>query len=399
MFQLIPSGTITSAKGFVAGAIHAGIKARDDLDLAILHSQSPCGAAAVFTTNKIKAAPVILSQKHLSTAQAQAIVVNSGCANACMGQQGIANALQMANLTAQKLGIQPGDVLVASTGVIGTPLPMDCIRSGIEKIKLRQHGGHAFARAIMTTDTRPKEIAAQVSFEGKQFTIGGALKGAGMIHPDLATMLCFITTDATVDTGFLQASLHRAADISFNMATIDGDTSTNDSVFLLANGMAGNKIVNSDNGEAFQEALNEVCVYLARAMVHDGEGATRLIEVTVEGATTQAEARRAARTVAGATLVKTAIHGGNPNWGRIAAALGRSGVEMAPDKLDIYLNNTHVMKQGCPMTFNQEEMRVTLLARDTTLIRTCLNLGDGKATAWGCDLSEEYVTINSEDIT
>jgi len=399
MFELILHGTVTSAKGFLAGAVHAGIKSSDSTDLAILYSQSPCVAAAVFTTNKVKAAPVILSQKHLSTAQAQAIVANSGCANACTGQQGAADALEMANLAAQKLNLKPEDVLIASTGVIGTPLPMDCIKGGIEQIKLRQDGGHAFARAIMTTDTRTKEVGALVNFEDKSFSIGGALKGAGMIHPDLATMLCFISTDARVDAAFLQASLRKAADISFNMATIDGDTSTNDSVFLLANGMAGNKIINFDNGDAFQEALNEVCIRLAMAMVRDGEGSSKLMEVMVEGATTQAEARRAARTVAGATLVKTALHGGNPNWGRIAAALGRSGVEMALDKLDIYVNNTLVMKQGSPAPCNQEEMRITLLTRDTAIARICLNLGDGKATAWGCDLSEEYVTLNSEDIT
>ena len=315
MFELILHGTVTSAKGFLAGAVHAGIKSSDNPDLAILYSQSPCVAAAVFTTNKVKAAPVILSQEHLSTAQAQAIVANSGYANACTGQQGTADALEMTNLTAEKLSLKPEDILVASTGVIGTPLPMDCIRGGIEQIKLRQDGGHAFARAIMTTDSRPKEIGALVSFEGESFSIGGALKGAGMIHPDLATMLCFISTDARVDADFLQASLRKAADISFNMATIDGDTSTNDSVFLLANGMAGNTIINFDNGEAFQEALNEVCIHLAMAMVRDGEGSSKLMEVMVEGATTQAEARRAARTIAGATLVKTALHGGNPNWG------------------------------------------------------------------------------------
>ena len=399
MFELILHGTVTSAKGFLAGAVRAGIKNSDNSDLAILYSQSPCVAAAVFTTNKVKAAPVILSQKHLSTAQAQAIVANSGCANACTGQQGAADALKMANLAAQKLNLKPEDVLIASTGVIGTPLPMDCIKGGIEQIKPRQNGGHAFARAIMTTDTRTKEVGARVSFEDKSFSIGGALKGSGMVHPDLATMLCFISTDARVDAAFLQASLRKAADISFNMATIDGDTSTNDSVFLLANGMAGNRIINFDNGDAFQEALNEVCIHLTKAMVRDGEGASKLMEVMVEGATTQAEARRAARTIAGATLVKTALHGGNPNWGRIAAALGRSGVEMALDKLDIYVNNTLVMKQGSPVFCNQEEMRITLLTSDTAIAKICLNLGDGKATAWGCDLSEEYVTLNSEDIT
>jgi len=399
MFELIPSGTITSAKGFLAGTIHSGIKARADLDLALLYSKIPGAAAGVFTTNQVKSAPVILSQKRLSRRQAQAIVVNSGCANACLGQQGIADASEMANLTAKKLEISAEDVLVASTGIIGIPLPMDCIRSGIERIKLHQNGGHDFARAIMTTDTKPKETAARVSIEGSKFTIAGVAKGAGMIHPNLATMLCFITTDALVKADFLPSSLQRAVDASFNMISIDGDTSPSDSVFLLANGLAGNETLSFDNGKTFQEALNEVCIYLAQSMVRDGEGATKLIEVTVEGAAKHTQARQAARAIASSTLVKTAIHGNEPNWGRIVVALGQSGAEIVESKLDVYLNNTCVMKQGCPVPFSQEEMRAAMSASDTALIRVCLNLGDGKATAWGCDLSEEYVTINSEYTT
>jgi glutamate N-acetyltransferase / amino-acid N-acetyltransferase len=395
MFELIPSGTITSVPGFLAGAIHAGIKSEPALDLAILYSKTPCNAVGVFTSNRIKSAPVTLSQRHLLQRRARAIVVNSGCANACLGKQGVADALEMARLTARKLAIRDEDVLVASTGIIGTPLPMDCVKNGIEQIKLHQEGGHDLARAIMTTDTRPKEIAARVDIEKSKFIIAGVAKGAGMIHPDMATMLCFIATNAMIDVDFLQLSLQKAVDASFNMISVDGDTSPSDCVFLLANGSAGNDIIESNNGQLFQEALTEVCTYLAKSVVHDGEGATKLVEVTVEGAISQAEARRAARAIASSTLVKTAIHGNDPNWGRIIAALGRSGIEVVEDKLDVYLQNVRVMRQGCPMSFNTEKMRTALSNNDNILIRVCLTLGDGRATAWGCDLSEEYVTINS----
>jgi len=395
MVELIPSGTITSVPGFLAGAIHAGIKSENELDLAILYSKTPCNAVGVFTTNRIKSAPVILSQRHLLQRRAQAIVVNSGCANACLGEHGIADASEMARLTARKLAIGTEDILVASTGIIGIPLPMDCVKNGIEQIKLRQEGGHDLARAIMTTDTRPKEIAARIDIEKSKFIIAGVAKGAGMIHPDMATMLCFIATNAMVEVDFLQSSLQKAVDASFNMISVDGDTSPSDCVFLLANGFAGNEIIEFNNGEVFQEALNKVCTYLAKSIARDGEGATKLIEVTVEGAISQAEARRAARAIASSTLVKTAIHGNDPNWGRIVTALGQSDVEIKEDKLGIYLNGVCVMKQGCPMPFNKEKMRVTLSNSDNIPIMVCLNLGNGRATAWGCDLSQEYVTINS----
>jgi glutamate N-acetyltransferase/amino-acid N-acetyltransferase len=399
MFTLIPSGSVTSASGFLAGAVHAGIKSEDELDLAILCSEVPCKAAGVFTTNQIKSAPVILSQKHIAKGRAQAVVVNSGCANACMGGQGLADAQGMANLAAAKLGISPEEVLVASTGVIGVPLPMDKIRAGIPKIKPTRKGGHEFCRAIMTTDTRPKELAVKVDLKGTEFTIGGVAKGIGMIHPNLATMLCFIATDAVVSADFLQAALQKAVDCSFNMVIIDGDTSPNDCAFLLANGLAGNEPIDFDNGGDFQEALTAVCTHLAKSMAQDGEGATKLIEVIVEGARDQAGARQAARTIAGSPLVKAAINGNDPNWGRIVAALGRSGARVREDRLDVYLSDVCVMKQGCPTPFNKEEMRSALSNSDNVLIRLCLNLGDGQATAWGCDLSEEYVRINSSYTT
>jgi len=399
MFDLIPSGSVTSALGFLAGALRAGIKSEDELDLAILCSEVPCKAAGVFTTSQIKSAPVILSQKHVAKRRAQAVVVNAGCANACMGGQGLVDALEMANLAAAKLGLSPEDILVASTGIIGVPLPMDKIRAGIPKIKPTRRGGHDFCRAIMTTDTRPKELAVQVDLKGTKFTIGGVAKGIGMVHPNLATMLCFIATDAVVSADFLPAALQKAVDCSFNMVSIDCDTSPNDCAFLLANGLAGNEPIDFDNGGDFQEALNTVCTHLAKSMARDGEGATKLIEVIVERAGDQAGARQAARTIAGSPLVKAAIHGNDPNWGRIVAAVGRSGARVREDRLDVYLNDVRVMKQGCPTPFNKEEMKLALSNSDSVLIRLCLNLGDGQATAWGCDLSEEYVRINSRYTT
>ncbi|MFO7773457.1 MAG: bifunctional glutamate N-acetyltransferase/amino-acid acetyltransferase ArgJ [Dehalococcoidia bacterium] len=399
MFTLIPSGSVSSASGFLAGAVRAGIKAKDELDLAILCSEVPCTAAGVFTTNRIKSAPVVLSQRHIAEGRAQAVVVNSGCANACLGEQGLADALEMANLAAAKLGLRAEQILVASTGVIGVPLPMDKIRAGIPEIEPTRGGGHDFCRAIMTTDTRPKEVAVQVDWGGIGFTIGGVAKGAGMIHPNLATMLCFMASDASVGADFLQAALQKAVDCSFNMVSIDGDTSPSDCALLLANASAGNGPIGFNNGEAFQEALNAVCTHLAKSMARDGEGATKLIEVIVEGAEDQVWARRAARTIAGSPLVKAAIHGSDPNWGRIVAALGRSGARVNEDRLDVYLNDVCVMKQGCPTPFSKQEMISALSNSDDVPIRLCLNLGDGQATAWGCDLSEEYVRINSSYTT
>lgn len=395
MFELILSGGVSSASGFLAGAVHAGIKSTDELDLAILCSEVLCTAAGVFTTNQIKSAPIILSRRHIAKGQAQAVVVNSGCANACTGGQGLADALEMANLAAARLGLSPEHILVASTGVIGVTLPMDKIKTGILEIKPTRGGGQDFCRAMMTTDTRPKEIAVQVDAGGAKFTIGGAAKGAGMIHPNMATMLCFSTSDAAVSAEFLPVALQKAIDCSFNMISIDGDTSPSDCAFLLANGLAGNEPIGFDNGDAFQEALNAVCTHLAKSIARDGEGATKLIEITVQGAADQAGARQAARTITSSPLVKAAIHGNDPNWGRIVAALGRSGAAVSEDKLDVYLNDVCIMKQGRPTSFSKQEMISALSNSDDVLIRLCLNLGDGQATAWGCDLSEEYVTINS----
>jgi glutamate N-acetyltransferase/amino-acid N-acetyltransferase len=306
----------------------------------------------------------------------------------------------MARLAARKLRISIEDVLVASTGTIGTYLPVKQIEKGIKGLALSQEHGHELARAIMTTDTSPKEIAGILEIGEKNVIIGGIAKGAGMIHPNMATLLCFLGTDASVDGDLLQAMLRRAVDVSFNMLTIDGDTSPNDTVVLLANGLAGNEMIraNTPQAETFQDALQNICVHLCKSMAGDGEGSTRLIEVTVEGAMTIADARIAARTVAGSPLVKTAIHGCDPNWGRVIVALGRSGAEVAGSKVDLYLGAICIMKEGHSQSFDVEQAKA-ILCRSEVPIRICLNLGTRMATAWGCDLSEEYVTINSTHTT
>ncbi|MBA7630040.1 Arginine biosynthesis bifunctional protein ArgJ [subsurface metagenome] len=399
--EFIPEGTVTSPKGFRAGATYAGIKKRatDVLDLGILISEAPCMAAGVFTTNRIKAAPVVLSQQRLQRGRAVAVVVNSGCANACTGEQGLADAAEMATLTAERVGASPEDVLVASTGVIGQRLPMKLIRAGIGRIIPSTDGGHSLIKAMMTTDTVPKEIAARVG--GSGFIIGGITKGSGMIHPNLATMLCFLTTDAAVDIDFLRLTLRQAVDNSFNMVSIDGDTSPNDMVLIMANGLAGsNEVIKQDSrlADAFQQALDQVCIYLAKSIASDGEGASKLIEVTVSRASSVAEARLAARTIVGSPLVKAAVHGSDPNWGRIMAAVGRSGVEVVESKIDLHLGGICVVKGGRPLPFDKESV-VEALRGSEVSIDLNLNLRSAAATAWGCDLSEEYVTINSQYTT
>jgi len=397
-FEFIPSGSVTSPEGFQAGATYAGIKKEKGLDLGILASEVSCVAAGLFTTNRIKAAPVVLCQQRLRGGKATAVVVNSSCANACTGERGLADAVEMARLAAEVIGVSPENVLVASTGVIGESLPMERLRNGMRQIALSRDGGHELARAIMTTDTVPKEAAVK-SDEGG-FIIGGVAKGSGMIHPDLATFLCFLTTDAGAGMDFLKSALRQAADVSFNLVSIDGDTSTNDTVLLMANGLAGGEPISpgSRRGEVFQQALNQLCIHLAKCTARDGEGATKLVEVTVGGAPDVAAARLAARTIVGSPLVKAAIHGNDPNWGRIMAAVGRSGVEVVEAKIDLYLGNLCLLKAGRPQPFVREEA-VRILSGSEVAIVLQLNLGSATATAWGCDLSEEYVTINSHYTT
>jgi glutamate N-acetyltransferase/amino-acid N-acetyltransferase len=398
----VSSGSVTSSWGFRAGATYAGIKkyAEGALDLGILFSEVPCAAVAVFTTNRIKAAPVKWSQQRLQSGKATALVANSGCANACTGERGLADSAEVARLAAGSLGLSPEDVLVASTGVIGQPLPMELIREGISQVALSTDGGPELARAIMTTDTVSKKMAVTVKAGGNRFTIGGVAKGSGMIHPDLATMLCFLTTDATVDIDFLKLALHRAVDVSFNMVSVDGDTSTNDMVLLMANGLARNEPISaySELTGAFQQALDQVCVHLARSIARDGEGANRLITVNVNGAPGVAEARLAARTVVSSSLVKTAVHGQDPNWGRIVAAVGRSGVAVLESKIDLYIGEVCLLRAGKPQPFKESGLE-RILGGDEVHVTLNINLGTGTATAWGCDLSEEYVTINSQYTT
>ncbi len=394
----VPAGGVTTPAGFSAGAVAAGVKnaSQKRLDLGVIVSAVPCNAAAVFTTNKIKAAPVLLDQKRLKSGKARGVVANSGCANACTGPQGMSDALEMAELAAELAGLKADDMLVASTGVIGTLLPMPRIRKAIPKIKLSVAGGHDVARAIMTTDTVPKEAAVKAG----GFTIGGVSKGAGMIAPDMATLLCFLTTDANVESGFLKTALRRAVDISFNMISIDGDGSTNDTMLIMANGKAGGPAINRGSPKAalFQAALEKICIYLARANARDGEGATRLIEVIVEGAANEADARKAARTIVSSSLVKTAVHGCDPNWGRVLAAAGRSGAALEPEKIALEIGGIPLVKAGAPVAFDEEKVVKSLGSEEVKIVLN-LNLGRAKATAWGCDLSAEYVKINAEYTT
>ncbi len=401
MIYFVKDGTVTSPEGFHAGATHAGIKkAEGKLDLCILFSEVPCVTDGLFTSSKIKAAAVLSCQEKLKKGRAVAVVVNSGCANAYTAEQGLTDAAVMAALAAEIIGVSPDDVLVASTGVTGQLLPMGKIKAGISEITLSHDGGYEMARAIMTTDTVPKEAAIAVSSDKYLFTIGGIAKGSGMIHPDLATMFCFLTTDAAVELDFLKSALKKAADISFNMISVDRDTSPSDTVLLMANGLAGNLPITANNQEAavFQQVLDKICIYLAKSLARDGEGATKLIEATVDGARTIAEARLAAKGVISSLLIKTAVHGGDPNWGRIIMALSNSGAEVLLPMIDLSIGDIAVLKSGRPLPFNEEAI-IHVLEQNEVMFRVSLNLGEGSATAWGCDLSEEYVAINSEYMT
>jgi glutamate N-acetyltransferase/amino-acid N-acetyltransferase len=395
--EFIPRGTVTSAKGFKADATYAAInkQAKYNLDLGILFSEAPSAAAGLFTSNKIKAAPVVLCQGRLPSRTARAMVANSGSANASTGEQGLADATRMAALAAERIGVQPETVLVASTGVIGQRLPMELIEAGIKQVTLSDGGGHALAKAIMTTDTVTKEVAVRVQ-AGSEFIVGGIAKGSGMIHPQLGTLLSFLTTDAEVDLDLLVTALKRAVDISFNMVSIDGDTSPNDTVLIMANGLSGYKVTRQKTEQivAFQQALNRVCTYLAKAIARDGEGATKLIEVTVSGAVNEASARLAARTVVSSSLVKAAVHGSDPNWGRVIAALGRSGAEVVESRLNLSIGGIRLVEGGIALPFDKKQ--AVLALNDVEVpISINLNLGRAIATAWGCDLSSEYAAINS----
>jgi len=396
---ILIEGNATSPKGFRSAGVHCGVK-REKPDLALLVSDVPASAAGVFTTNKVKAAPVRYTQRAVAAGRAQAIVVNSGNANACTGGPGFADSEEMAKLTAASLGLAADLVLVASTGVIGVPLPMDAIRSGIPvAVNALSSDGEGAARAILTTDNFPKTAAVRLDIDGVGVTIGGMAKGAGMIHPNMATTLCFLTTDAAVPPAVLRGALKRAVQDSFNSITVDGDTSTNDTVLLLANGCAGGAPIT--NGEAltrFTAALTLVAGELARMVVRDGEGATKLVEISVEGAASDLEARQAAMTVANSLLVKTALHGGEPNWGRILAALGRSGVEMSEETTDVSFGSLDVVRGGLGVPGVWDAAAAALGEKEVS-IRIRLAVGNGAAKVWTSDLSEEYVRINGSYTT
>ncbi len=397
--EYVDGGTVTTPQGFVAGATYAGLKtfAEDKLDLGILFSDTPCNTAGVFTTSVVRSPGVTVDEERLAQGiPMRVLIVNAGIANACVGEQGYIDAVGMTELAAAKTGVRPEEALVCSTGVIGAELPMALIREGVERIELHGQGGYDLARAIMTTDTRPKEVAVSFDLDGSPVSLGGIAKGSGMIHPNMATMLSFLATDAAVEPSFLQSALSQVADETYNMLTVDGDTSTNDTVLLMANGAAGNRAITagSPGAETFLAALREVCTYLTRELARDGEGASHLIAVEVAGAANVADARKAARTIASSSLVKSAVFGADPNWGRILAALGRSGAAAAEDSIDLFVNGVCIMEAGKPIPFHRDSV-VALMKRPEVTFRLQLNLGDGEATAWGCDLTEEYVIINS----
>tara|TARA_Y100000588_G_scaffold85480_2_gene90706 strand:- start:1806 stop:3023 length:1218 start_codon:yes stop_codon:yes gene_type:complete len=396
--SFIDGGSVTSPQGFSAGATYAGLKtfAEDKLDLGIIASDSPCTAAGVFTTSTIKSPTVSVNQAHLKAASPKGIIVNAGIANACVGEQGYKDAEEMASITANILNAAPSEILVCSTGVIGVELPMSLIRDGVANINLSKDGANQVARAMMTTDTRPKEVAVSCEIAGKTISIGGVAKGSGMIHPNMATMLSFITTDANVEQHFLEHCLTEVADSSYNMLTVDGDTSTNDTVLVLANGSANNEQITEGTKEAevFQSALLEVAIFLTKELARDGEGASRLLSIEITGAKDVKSARQAARTIASSSLVKSAVYGSDPNWGRVLAALGRSEIEADETKIDLFVNGVCIMESGTPIPFHKEAVVVLMKGPEVTF-KLQLNLGNASATAWGCDLTQEYVIINS----
>jgi glutamate N-acetyltransferase / amino-acid N-acetyltransferase len=403
---------VTFARGFRAGTAACGIKAftsgasaiptgqKDDL--CVIHSSLPCDTGGVFTTNRVKSASVVIDQLHLQHNRVRALTINSGNANACTGAQGFKDALMMAKLSADRLDLDPDQVLVSSTGVIGRYLPMPAVKSGIAEAcgKLSAEAGEAAARAIMTTDTVPKTVELEVEVGGTLVRVGGMCKGSGMIHPNMATLLAYVTTDAAVEPGLMAKLVKSIADRSFNQVTVDGDSSTNDTFLMLANGAAGNDPIRSGSLEAEQleMVLLEAARQLARAIARDGEGATKLITVKVVDAVSDAEARTAARAVAASSLVKTAVHGGDPNWGRIVCALGYSGAELALDKLHLTVGGEVVFAQGSGVDVDLTAVRHAFEQPEIEIVAT-LGLADGRAEAWGCDLSEEYVRINADYTT
>lgn len=397
------SGGICAPKGFVAGGVHAGIRRNTaKKDLALIVSEVPAQGAGVYTRNLVKGAPLIVTKEHLADGWAQAIICNSGNANTC-NADGIVTATKMAELTGDALGIASENVLVASTGVIGVPLDVNPISAALPNLVglLDQTGSRAAAEAIMTTDTVQKEIAVEFEIGGVPCHIGAIAKGSGMIHPDMATMLVFLTTDVVISGELLQRALSTDVASSFNMITVDGDTSTNDMALILANGMAGNREISTENADfaVFMQALNTVTVYLCRQLAGDGEGATRLIECRVSGAKSEADARKMAKAIIASSLVKAAIFGADANWGRVLCAIGYSGADVNVNAIDVdFLSaagTISVCRNGAGVDFSETQAKKVLSAAEITILVTAHD-GNAQSTGWGCDLTYDYVRINGD---
>ena len=400
------SGGVNAAKGFMANGLNAGIKNNVKKDMALVYSEKPCVAAGVFTTNKVKAAPVKWDHNVVhNSPYAQAVVINSGVANACTGEEGYGYCMDMAEAVGNEMQLPKDAVLVASTGVIGRQLPMDIIKEGIKKLpkglKPDEEAATLAAEAIMTTDTKSKQVAVNFEIDGKVVTVGGMCKGSGMIHPNMATMLCFITTDCMIKKDLLQKALSEIVNDTFNMISVDGDTSTNDSVLLLANGMAENKIIDTEdeNYKKFYEALYYIMEELSKKIAGDGEGCTCLFEVRVLNALTKEDAKTMAKSVVCSSLTKAAIYGHDANWGRILCAMGYSGAEFDPELVDIYFESAcgrlQIVKDGRADDYSEEEATKILSEEHVIAICDCKQ-GIFNATAYGCDLTHEYVNINAD---
>ena len=402
-YKVIEGGSITSPKGYLAGACYVGVKSRksEKPDVTILYSQEPATCAALFTTNKFCAAPVLLGREVLKKGKARAVVINSGNANAATGEQGLANAKKVEVLAEELLGLGEDEVFVSSTGVIGQQLPVDKVLEGVRRIvpELSAGKGTDAAWAIMTTDLVKKEVAYELELSGGTIRIGAMAKGSGMIHPNMATTLSYVTTDAKVEAAVLQPLLKAAADKSFHMLTVDGDTSTNDSLFLFANGASGVAIETEEDKAAFAALLDDICIDMARRIASDGEGATHLMIVEAKGLPTEQDARLVARSIAGSTLFKAAVFGRDANWGRIMAAAGYSGADVDPTKADCILKSAAgevaVMEAGFGTDFSEELAKAVLTEHDITVV-VDFHSGDGQATAFGCDLTYDYVKINGD---
>ena len=398
---IVEGGGVATAQGFQAGGVFAGIKTpgEDKYDLGLLYSDRDCTVAGTFTQNSIVSPSVTVSKDVVARGSARAVIANSGCANCSVGEQGLLDARDVATIAAGQLGVNADEVLVASTGVIGVELPMNIIRDYTPRIDVRNgdDAGLEFAKAIMTTDTHAKHIAVRYeASDGSVVTVGGCAKGAGMIHPNMATMLCFTTTDADVEQSFLQSTLSDAVTLSFNQIDIDGDQSTNDTVAFLANGASGSPRVSGgdENSAKFASAVKLVNRHLAIELARDGEGARHLITAVVEGAESEVDARMAARSVVASLLVRTAVYGRDPNWGRIMMAVGKTGIPLVESQIDIFVNGIQIVAEGKAIAYNPQSV-IAALDQHEVELRVNLSCGDGFGEAWGCDLTEEYVVFNS----